>query len=88
MSDAMLQCPKCESELSTHERHGVVIEECPGCKGVFLDRGELEQLIDAESRYLAELGDDENPETTYQGRHRRGIVQRIFAGDSAPGHGR
>ncbi|MFI0486853.1 zf-TFIIB domain-containing protein [Actinomadura sp. 9N215] len=81
MSDATLQCPKCESQLASHERNGVVIEECPGCKGVFLDRGELEQLIDAESRYLAALPDEVNPETTYQGRHRRGIMQQIFSGD-------
>ncbi|MBT2206748.1 zf-TFIIB domain-containing protein [Actinomadura sp. NEAU-AAG7] len=74
-------CPKCGAGLDTHERHGVVIEECPGCKGVFLDRGELEQLIDAESEYLATLPDGENPDTTYQGRHRRGIMERIFASD-------
>lgn len=79
MSNTTLQCPKCDSNLATHERHRVVIEECPGCKGVFLDRGELEQLIDAESRYLAELPGEVNPETTYQGRHRRGIMQQIFS---------
>lgn len=76
----LMQCPKCESGLTTLVRHGVTIEECPVCKGVFLDRGELEQLIDAESEYLATLPDGENPETTYQGRHRRGIIQQIFAG--------
>ncbi|TDD91361.1 zf-TFIIB domain-containing protein [Actinomadura rubrisoli] len=88
MSDATLQCPKCESDLDSHERHGVVIEECPACKGVFLDRGELELLIDAESRYLAELPDGEHPETAYQGRHRRGIMEQIFAGEGQAGHGR
>ncbi|QXJ23203.1 zf-TFIIB domain-containing protein [Actinomadura graeca] len=79
MSDATLRCPKCEAGLGTHERHGVVIEECEGCKGVFLDRGELEQLIEAESRYLAELPAAAG--TGYQGRHRRGIMERIFAGE-------
>ncbi|GLW64475.1 hypothetical protein Arub01_27190 [Actinomadura rubrobrunea] len=78
-----MQCPKCDSVLHTHERHGVVIEECTGCQGVFLDRGELEQLIDAESRYLAELSEDELPQTTYQGRHRRGIVRQIFSDDAS-----
>ena len=81
MSEATLKCPKCDSLLHSHERHGVVIDECPGCQGVFLDRGELEQLIDAESKYLAELDEGENPQTTYQGRHRRGIVQQIFSGE-------
>jgi Zn-finger nucleic acid-binding protein len=56
--------------LDTLKRHGVVIEQCPACQGVFLDRGELEQLIDAETEHLAENG--------YQGRHRGGIVQQIF----------
>ncbi|WP_153533617.1 TFIIB-type zinc ribbon-containing protein [Actinomadura macrotermitis] len=79
MPETTFKCPKCDSLLDSHERHGVVVEECPGCQGVFLDRGELERLIDAESSHLAELGENENPETTYQGRHRHGIMQRMFA---------
>lgn len=74
----VMHCPKCDSVLDTRERHGVVIEECPGCQGVFLDRGELEQLIDAESDYLVALPGGENPDTTYQGRHRYGLIQRIL----------
>ncbi|GAA4632898.1 hypothetical protein GCM10023196_068270 [Actinoallomurus vinaceus] len=60
-------------------RNGVMIEECVGCQGVFLDRGELERLIDAESDYLAKLDpgtDDVN--ASYHGRHRRGIMHQIF----------
>ncbi len=68
-----MQCPKCGAGLDTLERHGVVIEQCPTCQGVFLDRGELEQLIDAETEYLAK--------TSYQGRHRGGIIQQIFEAD-------
>lgn len=71
----VMHCPKCDSVLDARERHGVVIEECPGCRGVFLDPGELEQLIDAESGYLATLSGGENPDTTYRGRHRHGLVQ-------------
>lgn len=48
-----MTCPKCGSAMVSFERNGVTIEQCTGCRGVFLDRGELEQLIDAESRYLA-----------------------------------
>jgi uncharacterized protein len=81
----IMRCPKCETALDTHERHGVVIEQCPGCQGVFLDRGELEQLIDAESEYLASLPGGQNPETIYQGRHRSGIIQRIFETGGAVG---
>jgi len=58
-----------------------MIEECRECRGVYLDRGELERLIDAESQYLATLPAEQNAETTYQGRHRHGVVQQVF-GDS------
>lgn len=44
----ILICPKCRGEMRTYERTGVVIDQCEECRGVFLDRGELEQLLDAE----------------------------------------
>jgi Zn-finger nucleic acid-binding protein len=78
MSEATPACPKCEIGMETLERNGVTIERCERCEGVFLDRGELERLIDAESAYLAELAPEDNPDTTYQGRHRRGVLQQIF----------
>ncbi len=48
-----LVCPKCGAEMRSDERNGVQIEQCLGCRGIFLDRGELEQLIGAESSFLA-----------------------------------
>ena len=38
--------------MRTHRRNGVTIEQCTRCHGIFLDRGELEQLIGAESSFL------------------------------------
>jgi Zn-finger nucleic acid-binding protein len=35
--------------MRTYERNGVNVDQCTGCKGVFLDRGELEALINAEA---------------------------------------
>jgi len=67
--------------MVTRDRNGIMIEECRECRGVYLDRGELERLIDAESQYLATLPAEQNAETTYQGRHRHGVVQQVF-GDS------
>ena len=46
-----LICPKCQSPMRSYERNGVTIDQCSGCRGVFLDRGELERLVDAESAY-------------------------------------
>ncbi len=42
-------CPRCATPMSTYERSGVQIDQCPDCRGMFLDRGELERLVDAES---------------------------------------
>jgi Zn-finger nucleic acid-binding protein len=78
MSDAKPPCPKCAIGMESLERNGVTIERCGECQGVFLDRGELERLIDAESAYLAALSPDENPNTTYRGRHRRGVLRQVF----------
>jgi uncharacterized protein len=49
---AQLTCPKCQAPMRTHKRNGVAIEQCTKCHGIFLDRGELEQLIGAESSFL------------------------------------
>jgi uncharacterized protein len=49
-----LTCPKCESPMRSYERSGIVIDQCSGCRGVFLDRGELERLVDGESAYYGE----------------------------------
>lgn len=38
--------------MRTHRRNGVTIEQCTKCHGIFLDRGELEQLLGRESSFL------------------------------------
>lgn len=45
---ATCQCPKDGSALATVEQHGVKVEECPTCHGVWLDAGELERLAERE----------------------------------------
>jgi Zn-finger nucleic acid-binding protein len=37
--------------MRTYERNGIHIDQCTSCRGVFLDRGELEHLIDAEQAF-------------------------------------
>jgi Zn-finger nucleic acid-binding protein len=44
-------CPKCQNLLQTVDRRGVHIEQCQGCRGIFLDRGELEQIVNAEQSF-------------------------------------
>lgn len=47
----MLTCPKCQESMRNYERNGVHIDQCNGCKGIFLDRGELEALVNAEESF-------------------------------------
>ena len=47
---ATLVCPKCAGAMRNYERSGVVIDQCQECRGVYLDRGELERLITAEEQ--------------------------------------
>ena len=40
-----MKCPLDQSELLMTERQGVEIDYCPKCRGVWLDRGELDKII-------------------------------------------
>jgi len=46
-----LTCPKCHGTMRTYERNGVHVDQCADCRGIFLDRGELDRLIDAENAW-------------------------------------
>jgi Zn-finger nucleic acid-binding protein len=46
-----LICPKCQGAMRTYERSGITVDQCADCRGIFLDRGELEHLVDAEQSW-------------------------------------
>jgi Zn-finger nucleic acid-binding protein len=46
-----LTCPKCSGAMRSYERSGILIDQCTECRGVFLDRGDLDKLIDAEAEH-------------------------------------
>jgi uncharacterized protein len=48
-----MQCPKCHAPMHTFSRSGVQIEQCSGCRGIFLDYGELEAITRLESQFAA-----------------------------------
>lgn len=41
-----LLCPVCRVDLVMSERQNIEIDYCPKCRGVWLDRGELDKIID------------------------------------------
>lgn len=44
-----MKCPNCSNTLVMSERQGIEIDYCPECRGVWLDRGELDKIIEKSS---------------------------------------
>ena len=45
-----MHCPKCGHEMATTTLGGVEVDVCPGCRGVYLDDGELEKITEERAR--------------------------------------
>ena len=41
-----MNCPTCKVPLVMSERQGIEIDYCPQCRGIWLDRGELDKIIE------------------------------------------
>jgi Zn-finger nucleic acid-binding protein len=49
-----VSCPKCGAAMGAVDKSGVRIERCPACRGIFLDQGELDRVIEAETSFYAQ----------------------------------
>lgn len=86
---AML-CPVCKVSLAMSDRQGIEIDYCPQCRGIWLDRGELDKIIErnaapaAPARPLDTWGRDRFAEERYHGgskdprRKRKSWLEEIF----------
>ncbi|WP_430612664.1 zf-TFIIB domain-containing protein [Flavobacterium sp. JP2137] len=41
-----MKCPTCNETLLMSEKNGIEIDYCPSCRGIWLDRGELDKIIE------------------------------------------
>jgi Zn-finger nucleic acid-binding protein len=88
-----MKCPACpDSNLLMTDRQGVEIDYCPACRGVWLDRGELDKLLDraavaaapapervAQNRKQLDHGDsDYRGDQRYHRQHKKSWVNEIF----------
>ena len=46
-----MNCPACSVQLNMAERQGVEINYCPDCRGVWIERGGLDKIIDRSGAY-------------------------------------
>ena len=49
---AAMSCPVCRVPLTMSERQGVEIDYCPQCRGIWLDRGELDKILERAAREM------------------------------------
>lgn len=67
-----MKCPTCaDSALVMTDRQGVEIDYCPKCRGVWLDRGELDKLIERSLSQAAPQGrrEDDDDDDRRRGHH-------------------
>lgn len=67
-----MKCPVCSVDLVMSERQGVEIDYCPRCRGVWLDRGELDKIVER----AGTLSSAERPEVPPQRVHRHDEDER------------
>ncbi|GEO04948.1 hypothetical protein AAE02nite_26120 [Adhaeribacter aerolatus] len=48
-----MKCPVCNETLLMTDKQGVEIDYCPKCRGVWLDRGELEKILERSGTHYA-----------------------------------
>jgi uncharacterized protein len=80
---AGMPCPVCNVALVMSDRQGIEIDYCPQCRGVWLDRGELDKIIERSAAELAPA-----PARAPQQPQHQGYQQQPFSSDNHGfGHG-
>lgn len=68
-----MECPNCSNQMQEINKYGVEIDYCSRCKGVWLDRGEIEKITDSQDRYQANYDKNySNEDGNYGYRDRNG----------------
>ena len=78
-----MQCPIDGAQLVMADRSGVEIDYCPQCRGVWLDQGELDKIIErsvpAAAPQAAPRGQDRDyDERSYKKKKRGGFLEELF----------
>lgn len=88
-----MKCPVCNTELKMTDRQGVEIDYCPNCRGVWLDRGELDKIIERSAtiqqqpvaapppqpQYREERrGYDDDDRKYHEKKKRKGFLDELF----------
>jgi uncharacterized protein len=70
--------------MRRYERNEVIVDQCTECRGIFLDRGELERLMDAEGRHYGsspERRSDDDHRGGHKKSRKRSFLENLFEGE-------
>jgi len=80
-----MKCPNCNVTLVMTDRSGIEIDYCPDCRGVWLDRGELDKIIERSSENVKIKETDSytkhqknTKDSHYQYKKKKGILGELF----------
>lgn len=80
-----MNCPVCNVNLVIADRSGIEIDYCPQCRGVWLDRGELDKIIERSSLTFKKSDYDRDDdkkyyqkETDYRHKKKKSFFDDIF----------
>ncbi len=81
-----MNCPTCNVKLVMSDRNGIEIDYCPDCRGVWLDRGELDKIIERSNAPVAPSNLQQNSrsqptfnrENPYYEKKKKGLLGELF----------
>lgn len=81
-----MDCPVCKNiKLAISDKNGIEIDYCPECRGIWLDRGELDKIIErsksaglSSSRQFDDKYDDNDYKYGYKKKKRGGFLEDLF----------
>lgn len=80
-----MKCPNCNVNLVMTDRSGIEIDYCPDCRGVWLDRGELDKIIERSSPIVKNIQHDSYaekrqypPDSDFRYKKKKGLLGELF----------
>jgi uncharacterized protein len=80
-----MKCPNCNVSLVMTDRSGIEIDYCPDCRGVWLDRGELDKIIERSTPQVKDNDSDKYAErqkyageSDYRYKKKKGLLGDLF----------
>ena len=76
-----MKCPNCEQLLQISERQNIEIDYCPSCRGVWLDRGELDKIIEFSNQQISQSSNQQSRDRDERDGKQRGYQDGQYKED-------